>query len=124
MKLSSPEQMDEPAEESTGKQSDSLGNVNQSVEKLRDQTVSLFGEEMPLVEGVELLGEFLDQPEAFGLVSESQYRDLADRVEQLERENERMAESLRQAYEILDEAESVSQFSLNKSVYDPTEEFE
>lgn len=123
MKLSSPAQMDEPTGEDSGKQSGSLGKQSASGEKLREQTVSLFGEEMPLVEGVELIGEFVDQPEAFGLVSESQYRELAERVDELEEENERLAESLRSAYEVLDESDSVKHFSIDRSVYDPTEEF-
>lgn len=125
MKLSLPAEMDESAGEDSGKQSGSSGKQSGSGEKLRDQTVSLFdeGSVMDPLEAIELLGEMLDRPEAFGMVAESSHEELAERVEALEEENERLAESLRSAYEVLDEQDSIKSFSIDRSVYDPTEEF-
>lgn len=117
MKLSSPGEMDGSPEESAGKQSESVG-------KLSTGTVSVMGDEMDPTAAIELLGEMLERPEAFGMVAESSHVELVERVGALEAENEELRESLRQVYTIMDEAESVSQFSLNGSVYDPTEEFE
>ena len=117
MKLSSPGEMDEPVGGGPEK-------LSEGVEGRRGESVSVMGEEMPLAEAVELIGEMVHQPEAFGMVAESSHAQLVERVEALESENEELRESLRQAYTIMDEADSMSQFSLNGSVYDPTEEFE
>lgn len=114
MKFSSPGEVDEPAEPEAGES---------APEPTPPETVTVFGSETTLTEAVELMGEMLDKPEAFGMVSESQHAEVVERVEELEAENERMAESLRQVYSIMDEADKMSQFSLNESVYDPTEEF-
>lgn len=42
-------------------------------------------------------------------------KELEDRVEELERRNEELEASLRQVYEIMDEADSIAQFSLRNS---------
>ena len=87
------------------------------------EMVSVFDDEMTVSGAVELMGEMLENPEAFGMVPESSHRDLRRRVEELEEQNEELVESLRRAYSIMDEAESMSQFTIDESVYDPTEEF-
>lgn len=113
MRLNIPSEEEEtaPAEES---ESASDGEM--------DDVVTILDDVMDPLDAIEMLGEMLDNPESFGLVSASQYRELADRVEQLEEENEDLAKSLRQAYSIMDRADSIGQFSLNELIEDSSEE--
>lgn len=85
-----------------------------------EETVVVFGEEKPVTEAVELIASMVDRPEAFGMVAESSHVELEERVGELEAENERLATSLRQAYRVLDDAESIKRFTMEESDRDPT----
>lgn len=114
MELSKPEDME--IVESEG---------NEAVGSFDAETVTMFGEEMDAIEAIELVGKAVDEPEAFGIASESQFWDLRDRLDELEAENERLRkkcddleQSIHTIVNIMDEGDSISQFQLNQ---DPSE---
>ena len=105
MKLSLPEEMDDPPESDTG-----------GVER---ESVSVMGDEMDALAAIELLGEMLERPEAFGLVPASRLTELNERLAEVQAENGRLREEmeereewLEEAFSVLSSADSLSQFRL------------
>jgi hypothetical protein len=107
MKLSLPEEMDDPPEEDSG-------------DGMRE-SVSVMGEEMEPLAAIELLGEMLERPEAFGLVPASRLTGLNERLAEVQAENGRLREEmeereewLEEAFRALSSADSLSQFRLEE----------
>ena len=124
MKLSKPEEMDEMGEP---------GEEQPEPPESGVQTVELFGDEMEIGAAVELIGDMVGQPSAFGIAEEETVRDLQERVEQQERAIAELAE----AVEILaqnqgkmahDDEGADPTVALEADrldgIYDPTQEFE
>jgi hypothetical protein len=105
MRLSLPEEMDDPPEE------DSADGMRESV--------SVMGDEMEPLAAIELLGEMLERPEAFGLVPASRLTDLNEQLAEVQAENGRLREEmeereewLEEAFRALSSADSLSRFRL------------
>ena len=86
MKLSIPS--DEDDGDLEGGEADGLGHT------IRDETVTLLGDEMGPLEAIELVGEMLERPESFGLVPASRLTDLNERIAEVEAENGRLRRDL------------------------------
>ena len=96
------------------------------------ETVKFIDDEIPLTEAVQLAGEMLKAPEAFGMASGSEVRELRETVEQ---QREAIAE-LADAVEVLAANQGEIAFSDPdaqptvvleseplRGIYDPTQEF-
>lgn len=125
MKLSKPEDMDEVEE------SPAVSDMD---------TVVMFGEETPIDNAVQALTEIVEQPDNFGLVSESRLVESEERVLELEERNENLRRDVAVLWEYVTEnfvdrqtpsgekAIPVDSESgagpLSFDVYDPTREFD
>ena len=86
MKLSIPSDEDGGELEDVG--GEGLGHT------IRDETVTLLGDEMDPLEAIELIGEMLERPESFGLVPASRLTELNERIAEVEAENGRLRRDL------------------------------
>jgi len=86
MKLSIPSDEDGGELEDVG--GEGLGHT------IRDETVTLLGDEMGPLEAIELIGEMLERPESFGLVPASRLTELNERIAEVEAENGRLQRDL------------------------------
>lgn len=129
VKLSKPGEMD-AAESKSDKSADAPRGSD-------TETVSMFGDEaeMEPLEAIELLGEMVDQPDAFGIGTTEAIRELRDRVDELEAENDALRQDLAVLWGYvsvegpngervvsLEEGRGVAPESVD--LYDPTGEFE
>lgn len=129
VKLSKPSEMD-AAESESEKSADVSGGSD-------TETVSMFGDEVEMepLEAIELLGEMVDQPDAFGIGTTEAIRELRDRVDELEAENDALRRDLAVLWEHVsvegpngeravpvEDGKGVGPESVN--LYDPTGEFE
>ena len=124
MKLSKPEDMDEVEE------SPAVSDMD---------TVVMFGEETPIDNAVQALAEIVEQPDNFGLVSESRLVESEERVLELEERNENLRRDVAVLWEYVTENFVDRQtpsgekaipgdsergvVPLSFDVYDPTREF-
>jgi len=116
----------EAGEAGEPEESDDQPTADRSVDDL--PTVKIGDDELPFVEAVDVMGKMVGNPEAFGMVSEKQYRDLknelhetrkavaelADAVEMLSERQADLTDSGAAASVMLSDAEM-------GDVYDPTD---
>ena len=86
MKLSIPSDEDGGELEDVG--GEGLGHT------IRDETVTLLGDEMGPLEAIELIGVMLERPESFGLVPASRLTELNERIAEVEAETGRLQRDL------------------------------
>jgi len=91
------------------------------------RTVEVFGSSVGLIEAVELIGDVVEEPDAFGMATDADVRELRETVE---KQREAIAE-LADAVEILAENQGAGgspSLVLDPEpltgIYDPTQEFE
>lgn len=127
MKLSKPEDMDEieeQAEEQSGDVDPQTAAEMAEAESSGDgRTVEVFGSEVGLIEAVGLIGDVVEDPDAFGMATDAEVRNLREKVES---QREAIAELL-EAVEILSENQGGSvalETDRLSGIYDPSQEFE
>jgi hypothetical protein len=114
MKLSSPSDVDDTGSSDGSEGDESGGREEEVTPESEARNVTVGGRELTVEEAVEEIGAMVHQPSEFELVSGSQYRKLRHRVEKLEEENAELRDSVRLAFDIMDRAESMSQFALEE----------
>jgi len=131
MKLSKPEDMDEieeQAEEQSGDVDPETAAEMAEADSSGDgRTVEVFGSSVGLIEAVELIGDVVEEPDAFGMATDADVRDLREKVAQQEKAIAELAD----AVEILAENQGdggTPSMMLDPEpltgIYDPTQEFE
>ena len=140
MSLAKPEDIDEPTDTDTVETYTDASDASHG-DVVTNPAVTVMGDEMPVSEAVTLLFDMLESPEAFGMVSESRVEGiethvghLAERIESLEEQNERLRGDVAVLWEhvasdgpngqkVIPNGDGTAYLPDSFAAYDPTAEF-